>query len=145
MTAKSGPLPEEHSVPQGHSIPHGHSAGKAKLLIVDDDPMTCRLVQIQLEMEGYTCVTLSDAERAMEVIETESPALILIDFHLGTHGGLDLLRTIRSHEEYQYLPVIVMSGMDYKRESELVGANGFMLKPFSLQDLLATVQEVLNR
>ncbi len=139
MTAKSGTLPEQHSVP------HGHSTGKAKLLIVDDDPMTCRLVKIQLEMEGYTCVTLSDAERAMEVIATESPGLVLIDFHLGTHGGLDLLRTIRSHEEYQYLPVIVISGMDYKRESELVGANGFMLKPFSLQDLLATVQEVLNR
>jgi DNA-binding response OmpR family regulator len=139
MSAESDPLPEEYSIPQGHYT------GKTKLLIVDDDPMTCQLVKIQLEMEGYTCVTLSDAERAMEVIATESPGLILIDFHLGTHGGLDLLRTIRSHEEYQYLPVIVMSGMDYKRESELVGANGFMLKPFSLQDLLATVQEVLNR
>jgi two-component system phosphate regulon response regulator PhoB len=139
MSAESDPLPEESSVPQGHY------AGKTKILIVDDDPLTCRLVKIQLEMEGYTCVTLSDVERVVEVIETESPGVILIDFHLGTHGGLDLLRTIRSHEEYQYLPVIIMSGMDYKRESELVGANGFMLKPFSLQDLLATVQEVLNR
>jgi DNA-binding response OmpR family regulator len=139
MTAKSDTLPEEHPVPSGHG------ADKAKLLIVDDDPMTCRLVKIQLEMEGYTCATLSDPERAMEVIAVEAPALILVDFHLGTHGGLDLLRTIRSHEEYRYLPVIVMSGMDYKRESELVGANGFMLKPFSLQDLLATVRGVLNR
>jgi two-component system phosphate regulon response regulator PhoB len=139
MTARSDALPEEHPVPQGHST------GKAKLLIVDDDPMTCRLVKIQLEMEGYPCVTLSDPEGAMEVIATESPELILIDFHLGTRGGLDLLRTIRSHEEYQYLPVIVMSGMDYKRESELVGANGFVLKPFSWQDLLAAIHEVLNR
>jgi DNA-binding response OmpR family regulator len=139
MTARSDALPGEHPVPPGHST------GKAKLLIVDDDPMTCRLVKIQLEMEGYPCVTLSAPEGAMEVIATESPELILIDFYLGTRGGLDLLRTIRSHEEYQYLPVIVMSGMDYKRESELVGANGFVLKPFSLQDLLAAIHEVLNR
>lgn len=139
MSAESDPLPEEHSVPRGHYT------GKTKILIVDDDPLTCRLVKIQLEMEGYTCVTLSDPERAMEVIAAEAPALILVDFHLGTRGGLDLLRTIRSHEAYQYLPVIVMSGMDYKRESELDGANGFVLKPFTLQDLLAIVHGVLNR
>jgi len=121
------------------------SPDKPRLLIVDDDPMTCRLVKIQLEMEGFVCQTLSDPERALEVIAEESPALVLVDFHLGTQGGLDLLQTIRSRAEYSRLPVIVMSATDYQRESKLAGANGFVLKPFNWEDIATAIQEVLDR
>jgi two-component system phosphate regulon response regulator PhoB len=121
------------------------SPDKPRLLIVDDDPMTCRLVKIQLEMEGFVCQTLSDPERALEVIAEESPALVLVDFHLGTQGGLDLLQTIRSRAEYSRLPVVVMSATDYQRESKLAGASGFVLKPFSWEDIATTIQEVLDR
>jgi len=121
------------------------SPDKPRLLIVDDDPMTCRLVKIQLEMEGFVCQTLSDPERALEVIAEESPALVLVDFHLGTQGGLDLLQTIRNRVEYSRLPVIVMSATDYQRESKLAGANGFVLKPFNWEDIATAIQEVLDR
>jgi CheY-like chemotaxis protein len=115
-----------------------------KCLIVDDDPMTCQLLKLQLEMEGYSCVTLSDPGQALAVIAAESPALVLADFHLGTQDGLGLLHTIRSYEAYHFLPVVIMSGIDYQKECELAGANGFVLKPFSLQDLLSTIQKVLK-
>ncbi|UCC87228.1 MAG: response regulator [Anaerolineales bacterium] len=118
---------------------------KDRLLIVDDDPMTCQLLTLQLEMEGYVCATLSDPERALEVISTESPALVLVDFYLGRQDGLDLLRTVRNHKDYRYLPVVVMSGMDHRQDSELAGANDFVLKPFSLQDLVAVIQGVLGQ
>jgi len=121
------------------------SPDRPRLLIVDDDPMTCRLVKIQLEMEGFVCQTLSDPERALELIAEESPALVLVDFHLGTQGGLDLLQTIRSRAEYSRLPVIVMSATDYQRESKLAGANGFVLKPFNWEDIATAIQEVLDR
>jgi two-component system OmpR family response regulator len=116
-----------------------------KLLIVDDDPMTCQLLKIQLEMEGYACTTLSDPERILEAIRTEFPSLALLDFHLGACDGLDLLQAIRSREECQSLPVVIMSGLDHRQDSELAGANGFMLKPFNLEDLVALIQEVLER
>ncbi len=122
-----------------------NSPDKPRLLIVDDDPMTCRLVKIQLEMEGFVCQTLSDPERALEVIAEESPALVLVDFHLGTQGGLDLLQTIRSRAEYSRLPVVVMSATDYQRESKLAGASGFVLKPFSWEDIATTIQKILDR
>lgn len=120
-------------------------SNKAKLLIVDDDPMTCQLLSMQLEMEGYPCATLSDPERILELVAAEPPALILVDFHLGTQGGLDLLHTVRSHKGYQGLPVVVMSGMDHRQESESAGANGFVLKPFNLQELVAIIEEVLEQ
>ncbi len=120
-------------------------SGKPRLLIVDDDPMTCRLVKIQLELEGYACTTLSDPDRILETIAEESPALVLMDFHLGTQGGLDLFQTIRSHEEHKNLPVVVMSGIDYQRESEQAGVDGFVLKPFHMEDLVTTIRDVLDR
>lgn len=126
-------------------IASGEHLSEVKLLIVDDDPTTCQLLAIQLEMAGYASTTLCDPGQVLEVIAEESPTLILVDYHLGTHDGLDLLQTIRNHEECRYLPVVVMSALNHQRESESAGADGFVLKPFSLQDLVATIQEVLER
>jgi two-component system phosphate regulon response regulator PhoB len=123
----------------------GKKPSRAKILVVDDDPMTCRLLAAQLEMEGYTCTALSDAQEAWKAIPAESPGLILLDFHLGNRGGLELLRNIRSHHDYRTVPVIVMSALDYHHESELAGADDFVLKPFSVDALLAAVQAVLKR
>ncbi len=116
---------------------------QTKILVIDDDPMTCQLLTLQLEMQGYTCAAASDAEQVLPVMAAVSPTLVLLDFHLGDQGGLDLLRTIRSQAEYHHLPVVVMSGLDYRQECELAGADGFILKPFSLQDLITTIEEVV--
>ena len=119
--------------------------GQTKLLIIDDDPTTCQLLALQLEMEGYACTTLSDPEQVLNVIAEESPNLLLVDYHLGTHDGLDVLHTIRNHEAYRSLTIVVMSALDHQQECESAGADGFVLKPFSLQELVANIQEVLER
>lgn len=116
-----------------------------KCLIVDDDPMTCQLLKIQLDMEGYACTTCSDPRQALAVIAAETPALVLVDFHLGAYDGLGLLHSIRKHKDFQRLPVIIMSGMDYRRECESAGANAFVLKPFGLRDLANTIEQVLKQ
>jgi len=123
-----------------HDLP-----GKPKLLVVDDDPMTCRLIKLQLEMEGYPCETLSDPERILEVIDRTAPDLALVDFHLGTQGGLDLLQVIRNCEAYKHLPVILMSATDYEQECRQAGADGFVLKPFNWQDIARAIGEILAR
>jgi two-component system phosphate regulon response regulator PhoB len=125
--------------------PEHDSPGKPRLLIVDDDPMNCEIIKIRLEVEGYACATLSDPERILEVIAEESPTLVLMDFHLGPYEGLDVLRAIRSREERKRLGVIMMSGMDYRRESEQAGADGFVLKPFSLEELATVICELLEQ
>ncbi|GAB4544080.1 MAG: hypothetical protein Kow0063_37710 [Anaerolineae bacterium] len=88
-------------------------------------------------------MTLSDAEHVLETVAEESPALILADFHMGAHGGLDLLHSIRNHQAYRDVPVVLMSALDHRRECEASGANGFVLKPFNLQDLVTTIRQVL--
>jgi DNA-binding response OmpR family regulator len=126
-------------------IARGGGGSRVKLLIVDDDPITCQLLAFQLEMEDYSCTTLSDPDQVLDVIADEAPTLVVADYHLGSCDGLDLLRTIRNHREWRYLPVVVMSGLDHREESEAAGANGFVLKPFGLDDLVTTIQDVLTR
>jgi DNA-binding response OmpR family regulator len=126
-------------------ITPGGGLNQVKLLIIDDDPITCQLLALQLEMKDYSCTTLSDPEQVLDVIAQESPTLILADYHLGSCDGLDLLRTIRDNEVCHYLPVIIMSALDHQVESEAAGANSFVLKPFSLDVLVTRIQEVLAR
>jgi two-component system phosphate regulon response regulator PhoB len=122
-----------------------HDAGdNPKLLIVDDDPMTCRLIKIQLELESYVCATLSDPDCILQTLANESPDLVLVDFHLGSQGGLDLLQIVRNSEEYSHLPMILMSATDYRRECMAAGADGFVLKPFTLEQLTKSIEEVLE-
>ena len=71
-------------------VAHGGGPSRAKLLIVDDDPITCELLAFQLEMQDYSCTTLSDPDQVLDVIAEESPMLILADYHLGSRDGLDL-------------------------------------------------------
>ncbi len=118
---------------------------KPKLLVVDDDPMTCRLIRLQVEMEGYPCETISDPEGILEVIDQAAPDLVLVDFHLGSQGGLDLLQVIRNSKEHQHLPVILMSATDYERECRQAGADGFILKPFNWHDIARAIDEVVAR
>jgi DNA-binding response OmpR family regulator len=123
----------------------GERPDRIKLLIVDDDPTTLQLLALQLEMEGYASTTLSEPGLVLDAITQESPTLILMDYHMGTHAGLDLLQTIRNQAETRYLPIVVMSALDHRRESESAGADGFVLKPFDLTDLVATIHRVLER
>ncbi len=123
----------------------GEQFDKVNVLVVEDDVATRRLLQICLEMEGYECTTLPDSEQVLEVIAATSPALVLVDYYLGNLSGLDLLTTVRRHEEYQSLPFIVMSATDHQLECELAGADGFIIKPFSLRVLLATIRELLDQ
>jgi len=105
--------------------------------------MTCRLIKLQLEMEDCPCETLSDPERILEAIAQTSPDLVMLDFHLGTQGGLDLLQIIRNCEEYKRLPIILMSATDYERECRQAGADGFVLKPFNWRDITRAIADIL--
>ena len=117
---------------------------QVKILIVDDDPTTCRLLSLQLEMEGYACETVCDPRAVLSTVAATCPQIVLLDYHLGRHQGLEVLRALRSKKEYNNLAVVIMSGLDYQRECESAGADGFVLKPFSPQDLVNTIQRVLK-
>ena len=115
-----------------------------KVLIIDDDPLTCQLIGKMLKLKGYVPASLTDPALALETIATEQPGLVLIDYHLGSGHGLDILSELRSTGSAEGLPVIMTSGIDRRSEAIAAGAQEFLVKPFDWGTLAKTIDLVLK-
>ncbi|RME47343.1 MAG: response regulator [Caldilineae bacterium] len=115
-----------------------------KILIIDDEPLTCELIGRVLKLQGYPSAAVTDSKRALEVALAERPALILLDYHLGAGHGLEVLQTLRANASTRAIPVILTSGLDRHQEAADAGADAFLLKPFDWQELTHIVKQVLS-
>ncbi|MFQ5577142.1 MAG: PleD family two-component system response regulator [Anaerolineae bacterium] len=115
-----------------------------KILIVDDEPLTCRLIAKILTLQGYTPLALTDGQRVLEVAEVERPRLILMDYHLGANHGLDVLQALKANRVSGHIPVIMTSGIDREHEALEAGAEAFLLKPFDRNELAAKFEQALS-
>ncbi len=116
-----------------------------QILIVEDDEDTAEVVCTLLNEAGYNAIAVDRGEMALNEIAAAQPDLVLLDLGLPDIHGLDVLKQVRTHS---FLPMIVLSG--YGRERDKVtaleaGADDFMSKPFSPEELLARVGALLRR
>jgi CheY-like chemotaxis protein len=116
----------------------------AKILVVDNDSTTVSLLRILLELDGYTVHDCRRAEDVLETIARVAPNLILMDVFLAGEDGLVLLRQIRADPATAHLPVVMTSGMELSEECAQAGANVFLLKPYTPEQLAATMTQCLD-
>jgi DNA-binding response OmpR family regulator len=117
------------------------------IIVVDDDPTLRQMVIRYLEEHSVPARAASNrAELHRHLDGTQQPSLIILDLRLGQDDGLDLLREIRSHSD---VPVIITTGHRPDEIDRIVGlelgADDYVIKPFSLRELLARVRAVLRR
>jgi DNA-binding response OmpR family regulator len=115
------------------------------VLVVDDDSEIRSLVVNLLEAEGYEARSVSTGTEALAVVAADEPELIVLDVALGAEDGRDLLREIRLVSD---VPVVFLSGrgLEFDRIAGLkMGADDYIVKPFSTGELLARVESVLRR
>jgi len=118
-----------------------------KVVVIDDSPDVAEVVSLcfQLRWSGATVVSASEGARGLELIETENPDVTILDIGLPDMDGIQVLRQIRS---FSQVPVIMLTvrgeDADIARCLEL-GADDYIVKPFSHIELLARVQAVLRR
>ncbi len=121
---------------------------KASILVVDDDPKMSELMSSVLKQEGYKIHVAEAADEAFAFLKKELPDLILLDIDLPGLSGLKLLEIIKSEPRTAPLPVIMVSVQDsesYKMKGFSGGADDYLIKPFSLKELLARVAALLRR
>ncbi|MBI4855099.1 MAG: response regulator transcription factor [Acidobacteria bacterium] len=115
------------------------------ILVVDDEPQLLRAMKASLPAAGYEVVTASDGEEALARINQEIPDLIILDLVMPGLSGLEVCRRVRT---FSIVPIVVLSakGAEQDKVTALnIGADDYMTKPFSLNELLARIQAVLRR
>jgi len=114
-----------------------------KILIVDDSPAQVKLIQGLLEREGYSPVGLSDPKLVEETIHTVRPTVILLDVVMPERNGFQVCRDLKSNTEFKGIPVIMVTSKDTASDrfwGEQQGADGYVTKPFTREDLLRAVR-----
>lgn len=118
----------------------------AKVLVVDDETPIVDAITYNLKKEGYQVDTAADADECLERVRAEMPDLVILDVMLPSGSGLDICR--RLHREQKNLPVLLLTARaaeaDRLRGFE-AGADDYVVKPFSMRELMARVQAVLRR
>lgn len=114
-----------------------------KVLIVDDSPAQVKLIQGLLEPEGYWPVGLSDPKRVEEAITVERPSLILLDVVMPGRNGFQVCRELKENVRFNAIPVILVTSKDTASDrywGQQQGADGYVTKPFTREELLRAVR-----
>jgi CheY-like chemotaxis protein len=118
----------------------------ATILIVEDYPVTQRVLSLTLRNNGHDTLVAANGIEALEVLDGTPVDLALVDIAMPEMDGIELLRHLRDDSRYQGLPVIMLtaSGQDDDRTVALsAGANGFLTKPASSRELIDAVTQFI--
>jgi CheY-like chemotaxis protein len=144
---------EPHGVRQLASTPLAPHSGRdalrgSHILVVDDDPDICTLVNRALSQEGHIVIEASSGQEALALIDAQAPDLLVLDLLMPEQGGLEVLKILRTRPATAALPVLVLTALDDEVNTRAgfdLGATDYLTKPFSIPQLAARVRACLAR
>lgn len=120
----------------------------SRILVVEDERDISDLIRYNLEKEGHRIDTALNGEEAMVKVRLFKPEMIVLDLMLPGIQGLDVLRTIKADKRTRDVPVIIVSAKTTETDRVLgleIGADDYLMKPFSVKELASRVKAVLRR
>jgi DNA-binding response OmpR family regulator len=118
-----------------------------KILIVDDSTAEIRLMQAYLQEAGYMPVAISDPTRIEQTIDVERPNLILLDVVMPNRNGFQACRELKSNRSYGQIPIVMITSKNTQSDkfwAQQQGADGYVVKPFTRDQLLGEVQRFVR-
>jgi two-component system, OmpR family, KDP operon response regulator KdpE len=116
-----------------------------KILVVEDDPNIVDLIRSNLAVRGFETLVSTDGSRVLQTLETEQPDLILLDLMLPSVDGFELCKQVREHSSVGVIVVSARGGDHDKVAALNLGADDYLTKPFSIDELLARIAATLRR
>ncbi|HEX6451552.1 MAG TPA: response regulator transcription factor [Trebonia sp.] len=116
-----------------------------RVLIVEDDPNIVDLIRSNLAVRGFDTLVSTDGAKALSLLETEQPDMVLLDLMLPEADGFELCRQIRERSPVAIIVVSARGGEKDKVTALNMGADDYMTKPFGIEELLARILATLRR
>jgi len=121
--------------------------GSVRVLVADDDEWSACIVKHRLEMEGFEVVCYADGQDAYEAALADTPDLVILDVKMPSLGGFEVLELLRRDPRHATTPIIMLTAM--VREADVVrgfrlGADAYVRKPFSPEELCARVRRLIG-
>lgn len=117
-----------------------------KILVVDDDKTTRKILGLYLKAKGYEVEYAENGIDAMEKLGTAQVNLVMTDLNMPYMDGLELIRTIRADEGLGHLPILMVTteaDEEEKRKAMEAGANGYLVKPVSADMVTSNIKDIL--
>lgn len=118
------------------------------ILVVDDQPVSIKLMQLMLEGEGYRVLVAANATEALQAVKASKPDLILMDIHLPSLDGLALTKLLRSDMVSRHIKIVAISAYASTEDDKRIiaaGCDGFIPKPIDTRTLAASIREYLDK
>jgi two-component system, OmpR family, KDP operon response regulator KdpE len=122
-----------------------NSEARKNILVVDDEPQITRVLKTSLSSHGYGIRTAADGEEALQVIHDWSPDLIITDLRMPNMDGLELCREVRQKSQVPIIVLSVKGEESIKVQALDAGADDYVTKPFSMNELTARIRAALRR
>jgi len=114
-----------------------------KILVVEDDLVTQRVLLARFQITDYEVLTASDGEEGLKKARNENPDLVILDLMLPKMTGYEVCRMLKFDDKYKQIPIIILSSLDQQDEREKAikaGADAYFIKPFDLELLLVKIK-----
>ena len=118
------------------------------ILIADDEPNIVISLEYLMQREGYEVLIARDGDEALAMITEHHPDLVLLDVMMPGRSGFDVLKAVRADQATAATPILMLTarGRDTDRaKGEALGADGYVVKPFSTRELAEQVREMLGK
>jgi len=119
---------------------------KEKILIVEDNPVHMRLMEMTLRAQNYTLLKATDGEEALDIATREQPDLILMDICLPKINGFEVTKKLRENGVFSHTPIIALTAHAMRGDRERViesGCNAYISKPIDTRQLPEVIAEML--
>jgi putative two-component system response regulator len=119
----------------------------AKILIVDDDPQATTVLSMLLSRRGYEVISENDSASAVKVAIETQPDLIILDLMMPDPDGFKVCRMLRADARFIFTPILIITALD-DTDSRIVaygaGADDYLMKPYEVEELTATIRNLLQ-
>jgi DNA-binding response OmpR family regulator len=120
---------------------------ESTVLLVDDDPVILKLLEVNFEMEGFAVLLAHDGTEGVEIARTQRPDLVISDIMMPKMSGLDLVGELKSDPDTSDIPIILLSAKAQATDVRAgvdAGADDYVTKPFEPLDLVDRVNRLLD-